>query len=71
MTGAYPLDIDGDGHMDLAVLRQGANRLYRGLGDCRFANAAEAWGVPGGDGWTTAFSATWEGDHSSMRRRLN
>ena len=60
-TGAYPLDIDGDGVMDLAVLRQGANRLYRGLGDCRFADAGEAWGVPGGAGWTTAFSATWEG----------
>ena len=63
VTGAYPLDIDGDGHLDLAVLRQGANRLYRGLGDCRFARAEEAWGVPGGDGWTTAFSATWEGDN--------
>ena len=63
VTGAYPLDIDGDGHMDLAVLRQGANRLYRGLGDCRFADAGAAWSVPGGDGWTTAFSAIWEGDN--------
>ena len=61
VTGAYPLDIDGDGHTDLAVLRLGANRLYRGLGDCRFADAGEAWGVDGGDGWTTAFSAVWEG----------
>ncbi len=60
-TGAYPLDIDGDGTMDLAVLRQGANRLYRGLGDCRFADAGATWGVDGGEGWTTAFSATWEG----------
>ena len=63
VTGAYPLDIDGDGAMDLAVLRLGANRLYRGLGDCRFKDAGEAWGVPGGDGWTTAFSAVWEGDN--------
>ena len=63
VTGAYPLDIDGDGTMDLAVLRRGANRLYRGRGDCRFADASEAWGVPGGDGWTTAFSAVWEGDN--------
>ena len=63
VTGAYPLDIDGDGHMDLAVLRLGANRLYRGLGGCRFAPAGEDWGVPGGDGWTTAFSALWEGDN--------
>ena len=59
-TGAYPLDVDGDGLMDLAVLRFGANRLYRGLGDCRFADAGEAWGVPGGERWTTAFSAVWE-----------
>ena len=63
VTGAYPLDIDGDGHMDLAVLRLGANRLYRGLGDCRFADTGEDWRVPGGDGWTTAFSAIWEGDN--------
>ena len=61
VTGVYPLDIDGDGTMDLAVLRLGANRLYRGLGECRFAAAGEAWNVPGGDGWTTAFSAVWEG----------
>ena len=61
VTGAYPLDIDGDGMMDLAVLRLGANRLYRGLGDCRFARADDAWNVPGGNGWTTAFSAVWEG----------
>ena len=63
VTGAYPLDIDGDGMMDLAVLRLGPNRLYRGLGDCRFARAGGAWGVAGGDGWTTAFSAVWEGDN--------
>ena len=47
--------------MDLAVLRLGANRLYRGLGDCHFADTGEAWGIDGGDGWTTAFSAAWEG----------
>jgi len=63
VTGAYPLDIDGDGTMDLAVLRLGANRLYRGLGGCRFTDSGEAWGVAGGDGWTTAFSAVWEGDN--------
>ena len=63
VTGAYPLDIDGDGNMDLAVLRLGANKLYRGLGECRFADAGEGWGVPRGDAWTTAFSAVWEGDN--------
>src|SRR5262245_58475495 len=32
VTGAYPLDIDADGHVDLAVLRVGASRILRGLG---------------------------------------
>ncbi len=32
----------------------------RGLGDCRFERANEAWGFDGGDAWTTAFAATWE-----------
>ena len=35
--------------------------LLRGLGDCRFERANEAWGYDGGDAWTTAFSAKWEG----------
>ena len=43
VTGAYPLDIDGDGHIDLAVLRYGENVLLRGLGDCRFERANERW----------------------------
>ena len=60
VTGAYPLDVDGDGLTDLAVLRFGANVLLRGLGDCRFEPATAAWGLDGGDVWTTAFSATWE-----------
>ena len=61
VVGAYPLDIDGDGLIDLAVLRYGENVLLRGLGDCRFERANEAWGYDGGDVWTTAFSAKWEG----------
>ncbi len=60
VTGAYPLDIDFDGRLDLAVLRFGENVLLRGLGDCRFERANEAWGIDGGDAWTAAFSATWE-----------
>ena len=60
VTGAYPLDVDGDGRPDLAVLRRGENVLLRGLGDCRFERANEAWGFHGGDVWTTAFSAAWE-----------
>ena len=60
VTGAYPLDVDGDGLTDLAVLRRGENVLLRGLGECRFERANEAWGFAGGDAWTTAFSAKWE-----------
>jgi hypothetical protein len=60
VTGAYPLDIDGDGFTDLAVLRVGENVLLRGLGDCSFERGNESWGFDGGEGWTTAFSATWE-----------
>jgi hypothetical protein len=61
VNGAYPVDIDGDGQVDLAVLRVGENALLRGLGDCRFERANEAWAIDGGDLWTTAFGATWEG----------
>jgi len=60
VTGAYALDIDSDGHLDLAVLRVGENLLLRGQGDCTFAPATAEWGLDGGDAWTTAFSATWE-----------
>ena len=64
VTGAYPLDVDGDGLTDLAVLRLGETVLLRGLGECRFENANEVWSFDGGDGWSTAFSATWEDDAS-------
>lgn len=60
VTGAYPLDLDGDGRTDLAILRVGENVLLRGLGDCRFERANEELGFDGGAAWTTAFSATWE-----------
>ena len=60
VTGAYPIDIDGDDVVDLAVLRRGENVLLRGHGDCAFERANEAWGFDGGDDWTTAFSAKWE-----------
>ncbi len=60
VVGAYPIDIDGDGTVDLAVLRIGQNVLLRGKGDCRFEPANQTWHYDGGDDWTTAFSATWE-----------
>ncbi|MBE9638250.1 CRTAC1 family protein [Salipiger mangrovisoli] len=60
VTGAYPLDIDSDGHLDLFVLRVGPNRVLRGLGDCRFEDVTEAWQLPQRDAWSTAFTATWQ-----------
>lgn len=63
VIGAYPLDIDGDGQLDLAILRVGENRLLRGLDACRF-EAFTGIEVASGNGWTTAFSATWEADQS-------
>lgn len=62
VTGAYPLDIDSDGSIDLAVLRHGENVIFRGLGNCEFERANEALGFDGGDLWTAGFSATWEGE---------
>lgn len=60
VMGAYPFDVDGDGRTDLMVLRAGESVLLRGLGDCRFERANEAFGVLRIDGDTMAFSATWE-----------
>jgi enediyne biosynthesis protein E4 len=60
VAGAYPLDYDGDGHPDLAVLRVGANEMLRGRGDCVFEPVGDALGVAVGEQWTAAFAATWE-----------
>ena len=60
VTGAYPIDVDGDGRVDLIVLRNGGNVALRGLGDCRFEDAGNAWGLEPGRNRTEAFSATWE-----------
>ncbi|MCR9110041.1 MAG: CRTAC1 family protein [Rhodobacteraceae bacterium] len=60
VTGAYPLDIDGDGVLDLAVLRVGQDRLMRGTGNCGFEAFEAELGFVSDDRWTTAFSATWE-----------
>ena len=64
VEGAYPIDIDGDGNVDLAVLRLGETALLRGLGGCRFEKANAAWSFDGGNEDTTAFSATWEGSNA-------
>ncbi len=58
--GAYPLDIDGDGHIDLVVLRVGEVQVFRGLGGCKFQRANEAWNIATPNAWHSAFSATWE-----------
>ena len=65
VTGAYPLDVDADGLVDIAVLRVGETVLLRGTGGCAFERANELWGFDGGDAWSVAFSATWE-DESTL-----
>ncbi|MGF1665038.1 MAG: CRTAC1 family protein [Acidimicrobiia bacterium] len=62
VTGAYPIDIDSDGITDLAVLRVGENVALRGVGGCVFEPANDGLGLDGGEAWTAAFAATWEGD---------
>ena len=61
-NGAYPLDIDGDGHVDLVVLRVGEVQVFRGLGGCRFERATDKWALQSGNLLHSAFSATWERD---------
>jgi hypothetical protein len=61
VTGAYPLDVDSDAQTDLVVLRREGDVLLRGLGGCRFEPATYELGIDLAPGWTTAFSATWEG----------
>lgn len=60
VAGAYPLDIDSDKITDIVLLRVGENVVMRGLGQCRFERANEAWGFDGGNAWSTAFAAIWE-----------
>jgi enediyne biosynthesis protein E4 len=64
VTGAYPIDIDGDGITDLAILRSGESKVMKGLGACKFADMNKAWNMDGGDAWGMAFSATWEKGNS-------
>ncbi len=64
VTGAYPMDVDGDGILDLVVLQDGPNTLLRGEGQCKFAPAPAQWGFQAGKEWTTSFSATFEAGQS-------
>ncbi len=61
VTGAYPIDIDSDGWLDLMVLRVGENRLLKGGPECSFTAFPASLNFASADRWTTAFSATWEG----------
>lgn len=60
VSGAYPIDADSDGVMDVVLLRVGENKIMRGLGNCQFAEANADWGFDGGDAWSSAFAAIWE-----------
>jgi hypothetical protein len=59
VTGAYPIDLNADGHKDLFVLRVGPNVILQGGPDCTFADASEGWALPDRDDWSTAFTAWW------------
>ena len=61
VTGAYPLEMRWRRGERSRRPAPGETVLLRGLGDCRFERANETWSFDGGDAWTTAFSATWEG----------
>ncbi|WP_296419960.1 CRTAC1 family protein [Pseudooctadecabacter sp.] len=66
VTGAYPINLDGDEHTDLYVLRAGSNVALRGGPECSFSDATADWGLPQDDRWSTAFTAWWEGDRPTL-----
>lgn len=62
VTGAYPLDLNADGVLDLFILRAGRDRALLGTGDCRFTDATDTLPLPMDERWTTAFTAWWGAD---------
>ena len=68
----YPLDVDGDGVTDLAVLRLGehvAAARPRRL-PVRARRTSSSGSIGGRDAGPSAFSATWEGDADAADARL-
>lgn len=61
-TGAYPIDINSDGYMDLFVLQLGSNILLKGGPDCSFSDASIEFGISNDAKWSTAFTAWWQDD---------
>ena len=61
-TGAYPIDINADGYMDLFVLQLGPNILLKGGPDCSFSDATKEFNIPDTSQWSTAFTAWWQND---------
>lgn len=60
VTGAYPVDFDNDGKMDLFVMRVGENIILKGDGECHFHKANREFSYDGRHDWTTAFAAEFE-----------
>lgn len=59
VTGAYPVNLNDDDWIDLAVLRVGENRLLKGGPDCSFTHANADFSYDGGTEWTTSFAANF------------
>ena len=71
VTGAYPLDIDSDGLLDLAILRIGQDFLMRGRPNCSFEPFPATLNFQSRHHWTTGFSATWESGQTLPTRNYS
>jgi enediyne biosynthesis protein E4 len=60
VTGAYPVDMNADGILDLYVMRVGPDRVLQGGAACSFKDVTDRWAIPQTDQWTTAFTAWFD-----------